>query len=182
MRKLLFIPVAAALLLQASCSNDGCLDNQSAIPLAGIYSSTSGDAITLSGVQIMGVGAPDDSLLVASGAIRQVYLPMRSTASVTRWCFHYTQEGLDDESLNDYISFTYTSEPYFASEECGAMYRYHITAVEHTCNLLDSVVVTDSIITNTDIERIRLYFRTSLPDQGDDETTPETDTPDNTPQ
>ena len=169
MKRILYIAVAAGLLCTAACSNDGCLDNQSSIPLAGVYSSETGNPVSINGIQIMGVGAPNDSLLVASGAVQQVYLPMRSTASTTEWRFHYTQAGIDDESFDDYVSFTYTSQPYFASEECGAMYRYHITDVKYTTNLLDSVVVTDSLITNADIERIRLYFRTYTPEPDPDE-------------
>ena len=174
----IYTAALACALVAASCSTDGCLDNQSSIPLAGIYSSETGAAISISGIQIMGVGAPNDSLLVASGSVQQVYLPMRSTTNTTEWCFHYTQPGIDDEAFNDYIRFTYTSEPYFASEECGAMYRYHITEVEYTTNLLESVEITESLITNTDVERIRLYFRTATPpdpDEGEEET-PDTGT------
>ena len=50
--------------------------------------------------------------------------------------------------------------PYFASEDCGAMYRYNITGVSHTSWLLDSVAVIDSAITNTDFQRIQLYYAT----------------------
>lgn len=176
----IYTAAIACALVAASCSTDGCLDNQNSIPLAGIYSAETGSPVSLSGIQIMGVGAPNDSLLVASGSVQQVYLPMRSTANTTEWCFHYTQPGIDTEAFNDYIRFTYTSEPYFASEECGAMYRYHITEVEYTTNLLESVEITDSLITNTDVERIRLYFRTATPpdpDEGEGEEEGEEETP-----
>ncbi len=171
MKKVLHIIPAAILAAVSGCNTSGCLDNRSAIPLAGIYSSETGEAISVSGVEISGVGAPNDSVLAASGSIGQVYLPMRSTATTTTWCFHYTQEGLDASEMNDTVSFGYTSEPYFASEECGAMYIYNITSVRYTTHLMDSVIVTDSLITNTDIERIKIYFRT--------QTTEEPDTPDN---
>lgn len=154
---------AAAL---SSCNTTGCTDNQSSLPLAGFYSSQTKSAITLQDLDIGGVGAPDDSLLYASGTgLSQAYLPFRSTATSTAYCFHYTQEGLDDAAYNDTISFSYTSEPYFASEECGAMLRYKITKMSHTSHLIDSVIVADSLITNTDIERIRIYFRTSSTEQ-----------------
>lgn len=116
----------------------------------------------------MGVGAPNDSVLVGEGTISQVYLPMRSTASSTAWCFSYTQPGLDDPDFNDTVTFTYSSEPYFASEECGAMYIYNIKSVKYTTHLMDSVVLADSLITNTDIERIKIYFRTVTNDEEED--------------
>lgn len=49
------------------------------------------------------------------------------------------------------------------------MYIYKIKRVEHTTHLLDSVVVVDSTITNTDIERLRFYFRTAESDENNPE-------------
>lgn len=143
------------------CNTSGCTDLQSSIPLAGFYSSASQQAISVNNLEIYGVGAPGDSILYSGGtALREVYLPLRSDFASTSFCFHYTQEGLDDDALNDTITFHYTSEPYFASEECGAMYRYTITRLSYTQHLIDSVAVTDSLVTNTDIERLKIYFRT----------------------
>lgn len=149
-------------LAATACNTSGCLDNQSAIPLAGFYSSSTEKSISLSTLEISGVGVPADSVLVPSGkAVSTVYLPMRPLDTVTAWCLHYTQEGLDAPSFNDTIRFEYVSEPYFASEECGAMYYYHISDIAYTRHLIDRVEVTDSLITNRDIERIHIYFRTS---------------------
>lgn len=162
-----------AIVFAAGCNTTGCLDNQSSIPLAGCYSSSTGSPFALgSSVQIHGVDAPNDSVLSASSAsASRIYLPMRSTADNVRWCLHYTQEGLDDERLNDTITFLYASIPYFASEECGAMYEYRIEECRYTTHLLDSVIVSDSLITNVDMERIKIYFRTQ-------ESTPDTTQPD----
>ena len=41
------------------------------------------------------------------------------------------------------------------------MYNYRITRCTTTYNLIDSVVVADSLITNTDRLRIKIYFRTA---------------------
>lgn len=48
------------------------------------------------------------------------------------------------------------------------MYHYLITSFTYTRHLIDSVAVTDSLITNIDIESIQIFFRTSDPDEGDD--------------
>ncbi len=112
-------------------------------------------------VDISGVGQATDSLLYASGtSLHLVYLPFRSKYNTTSYVFHYTQSGIDSPEYNDTISFAYTSEPYFASEECGAMLTYTITGMTHTRHLIQSVEIVDSLITNTDIERIKIYFRT----------------------
>lgn len=159
--------ISAVIVLAAStagCNTSGCLDNQSSIPLAGFYSSESGAAVALDSLDIGGAGAPDDSLLVKAGtAVSSVYLPLRFRDTSTDFFirYRYPALGLDSPEYDDVISLTYSSEPYFVSEECGAMYRYRITGMSYTTHMIDSVVVTDSLITNTDVERLRIYFKIS---------------------
>lgn len=159
--KILPAGIALAAAAVAACSSDGCLDNRSALPLAACYSSQTDEAVTLRGIAIHGIGAPGDSLLLDSTqSVSQIYLPMRAGKSETSWCLEYGIEGLNDPRFNDTVTFRYTAEPFFVSEECGAMYNYHIHSVSATAHMLDSVVVLDSLITNVDIVRIRLYFPT----------------------
>lgn len=164
---------AAALSLLTACDTSGCLDNQSSIPLAGFYSSQDNpQAIALDSLNIGGIGAPADSLLLSAGeSASAIYLPLRSTASSTAFVINYAYPslGIDSEAFNDTIAIGYDSEPYFASEACGAMYRYRVTSLTHTTHLIDSVAVTDSLITNTDVERLRIYFHVSA--LSDDDTT-----------
>lgn len=168
-----FFVIVVSVLLAAisSCNTSGCLDNQSSIPLAGFYASGTDKGINIGSVmQIHGVGAPGDSLLSPStSSASNIYLPMRNAYPSVSWCLHYIQENISDPAFNDTVTFDYTSHPYFASQECGAMYIYKIKRVEYTRHLIDSVVVVDSTITNTDIERLRFYFRTSATDENTSE-------------
>lgn len=161
-----FLPVIAVTALLAvavaGCNTSGCLDNQNSLPLAGFYDSATGADISLDSLDIGGVGAVNDSLLLEAGqAASSVYLPLRSQKDFTAFFIHYaySAQGLDDPALNDTIGFTYESEPYFASEECGAMYRYKVSRLDYTTHLIDSVVLVDSLITNFDTERLRIYFK-----------------------
>jgi hypothetical protein len=143
-----------------SCNTNGCLDNQNSVPLAGFYSSE-GNAISISALDIYGVGAPNDSLLLSSNqSASQVYLQFRPAYYNVSFCIHYTDEDINYDEFNDTIKFTYTSIPYFASEECGAMYYYKVSNIQHTSHLVDSVVMDNPLVTNTEIENIRIYFRT----------------------
>lgn len=158
------IPMAAAVAIivaAVSCNTAGCYDNQSSIPLAGFYADSSRNEITVDSISIGGVGAPEDSLLLNNATASKVYLPFRADRGATSFYIHYDQEHLSDTSLNDTLTFTYSSEPFFASDECGAMYRYTITSCDYTTHLITSVEVIDPLITNADIERIHIYFRTS---------------------
>ncbi len=157
-----FLVLAFAAAALQACNTTGCLENRNAIPLAGFYSSDSvPKAITLDSVQVMGLGVRNDSLLVEAGTqVSTLYLPMRSTQLSTGWVFSYKWSYLDYTWLNDTIVFEYTSSPRFASEECGVIYDYHILKCTYTTHLIDSVRLTDSLITNIDQERIHIYFRT----------------------
>ena len=149
-----------------SCNTSGCTENRNAVPLAGFFDSTNEAAIQLDSIKVNGVDAPGDTVLSAAGQrISQLYLPMRPTNKSVKWCFAYKWKRLDDPRLNDTITFDYDSEPYFASEECGAYYRYHITRMDYTRHLIDSIAIIDSLITNIDRVYINIYFRVETEEQ-----------------
>lgn len=158
--KLLLLAVGAILLTLTSCNTSGCTDNRSAIPLAEFYSSSSGQVIALDSLQIHGIGAPGDSMLVTPGdKISRVYLPMHATANTTSWCISYKWKNLDFPELNDTISLDYQAEPWFASDDCGVMYRYNVDRCSYTDHLIDSVSIATPLITNLDQVAINIYFR-----------------------
>ena len=162
MRNLLRAVVAGILsIIVYSCSTDGCLENRSSIPLAGFYDGY-GSQITLDSLRVTGIS--DDSIPALSEEgtkANEVYLPMRSTKDNTTWQFAYKWKYLADGTLSDTISFDYTASPYFASDECGVIYRYHINRMRYTTHLIDSIKITDSLITNIDKQQIKIYFRTA---------------------
>lgn len=171
MKSLVYISglLAAGALLTQSCSNVGCTENQNSLPLAGFYAMSTGQAIVPDSITIGGVGAPSDTLLLTlDSRQQQLYLPFRSTSPSTSFYIHYCQKALDYPELNDTLRFDYDAVPYFASEDCGAMYHYRVTRYTYTTHLIDSVGMTDSLITNIDRETIRIFFRTADPDNPDD--------------
>lgn len=172
------VAAAALLACAAGCSSSGCLDNRSAIPRAEFYSSATKKSQSFNGLEIHGVHAPNDSLLIRKiQIVSNFYLPMRSSYSSTEWCIHYVRQGISDIAYNDTILFEYDSQPYFASEDCGAMFNYRITRMHNTTHVLDSVEILDSLITNVDIVRIRIYMPELPPMETDSPSTP--DNPDN---
>lgn len=165
MRKLLTIVFSAILL--AACNSAGCLDNGSTLPLAGFYSSQTGQSVSIDSLQIQGLGAPGDSLLLKpSKGVSKIYMPLRAGVPSTTWVFSYKQGHLANPAYNDTLVFTYETIPYFASEDCGAMYIYRVEGLTHTNHLIDSIKLTDSLFTNVEAERIRIYFRTAQEEPG----------------
>ncbi len=144
-----------------SCNTNGCTDNRSSIPLAEFYSSSTLNGITLDSLEIYGIDATDTIPLLSAGSeASQVYLPMRSTTSTTSWVLAYRWHNLNIAGIKDTLSFDYDAEPWFATDECGAMYRYRINSVNYTTNIIDSVGIVDSLITNIDCVDMKIYFRT----------------------
>lgn len=143
-----------------SCSSSGCIDNQSSIPLAGFYDSKTKKKLKISGINIGGVGV-ETLLLSSSESAAQVYLPLRSTQSSTAFYFNYGTDSITGYQYNDTITFDYESIPYFVSEECGAMYYYKVGKLQSTHLLIDSVKLLEPLITNTDVERVKIYFRSN---------------------
>ncbi len=152
--------LAALIITLSSCNTSGCTDNQSSIPLAGFYSYNTLREISVDSISVGGVGAINDSLLINSASASKVYLPFRANQDSTSYFIRYEAKNLNYPELFDTITFKYKRIPYFASEECGAMYRYSIDKLNYTTHLIDSVGLVDSLITNADIETIRIYFRT----------------------
>lgn len=165
-----------AVIFAVSCTDTGCTDNRSAIPYAGFYILQDGEpkAVSVDSLEIGGIGAPSDSLLIkADASTSALYLPFRFEHTSTAFFIHYASRLLSSPLLNDTISFTYTSSPRFVSEDCGAMFYYHIDEMTYTRHLIDSIAITDSLITNFDTERIRIFFRAATDEDDDDGDTEE---------
>ena len=154
----------------AGCSNSTCSDNHSALPLMGFYSAANGEKVSLDSLEIGGVDAPEDSLLVHSGQnVNQLYLPFRNSTSTSFYIhYDYKEQGLDNPDFNDTITFRYVTEPFFASADCGAMYQYRVQEIKYTRHLIDQVVVMDSLVNNIERERFLVYFRISQQEENPD--------------
>lgn len=67
-------------------------------------------------------------------------------------------------AVEDTLRFKYERIPYFVSDDCGAMFRYKVVEFTATRNMIDSIALLDSVITNVDRRTIAIYFKTSKPD------------------
>lgn len=163
--RLLPVVLATGLWLGA-CSTDECLDNKNSLPKAGFYASdslastASPTAVALDSVSVYGIGAPGDSILHDSvSGLSSTYLPFQIDADRTRFVIKYLQKQLSRHGIADTITFNYTMTPYFVSAACGVVYNYDIESVTTTHWCIDSVVCPLGVITNEDIENIKIYFR-----------------------
>jgi hypothetical protein len=159
MKRLLPIAIALAALLQlAACGDNSCYDNGSSLPLATCYVGRSQQTVT--GLTIMGIGAPGDSLIADSDALDEVYLPLRASVGntsyvISRWVGAGTPMA---QQLHDTLTLSYEPIIFFHSEECGAMYNFNIHGLSCTTHGIDSVVLLNSLITNSRMPSLRIHF------------------------
>ena len=60
------------------CNTAGCTDNHSALPMMGFYNMATQSPVILDSLELGGVGAPDDSLLIKSGSsVQWLYFLLR---------------------------------------------------------------------------------------------------------
>lgn len=141
-------------MMLAACSNEGCLNNRNSIPMAGFYALNNEQSLSVSGLAIYGIGSPGDSLLLDSTrSNHQVYLPLRGEVPSTSFVFA-------SGPITDTVTLSYNSWPYFDGEDCGAMWRYELTGIKYQRNLIDSILITDSLITNIERERLMIFLKT----------------------
>ena len=156
---------ACALLISA-CNSRGCLENRNSLPLAGFYNAYTEKPLALDSVEVIGLGMPAEQPLYSVGERpTTAYLPMRSTQNSTSWLFKYRKKALDFDANVDTLSFVYESTPYFASSDCGVIYKYLITEMTCTDHIIERVEIVDSLITNVDIQRIKIFFRVDEEEQ-----------------
>ena len=158
MKFLLPIVLVLAALYLTACNDDSCYDNGSSLPLAAFYLGNSQQTIT--GLTIMGIGAPGDSLLANSSALKEVYLPLRASVGTTRYAIsRWVGAGTPmAQQLHDTLTLDYEPIAYFHSAECGAMYNFNLHDVRCTINGIDSVVVITPLVTNSRTPALRIYF------------------------
>lgn len=158
MRSLLHIALAAVVLCLTACSDNSCYDNGSSLPLATCYMGGSQQSIT--GLTIMGIGAPGDSLLADSSSLSEFYLPLRAgvgstSFAISRWVGVGTPMA---QQLHDTLTFDYEPVVFFHSEECGAMYNFDIHRVNCTTHGIDSVELLTTLITSSPVSSLRIHF------------------------
>lgn len=144
-------------LLVTACGDNTCYENGSSLPLAKLYLGRTQQ--TISGLTIMGIGAPGDSLLEDSSSLSEVYLPLRASVSTTsykisRWVSNQSFRSW----VSDTLTFDYKPIEYFHSIECGTMFNFDINGVVCTLHGIDSVVMLTTTITNSPTPALRIYF------------------------
>ena len=163
---LLMLIMAGGMII--GCSTSECYDNQNSLPLAGFYSSQEVPAaISLDSISIIGIGAPGDSILQDSvRSLSETYLPFRIDQNSTTYAIYYLAGLPGIYRIHDDITFNYDIVPMFVSSACGTVYYYKMNSIIYTNNFIDSVKCPKGVITNENIENLKIYFRVAVDENG----------------
>ena len=140
LRNILLALSIGVIMWMASCSNNGCEENSSSLPLAGFYSSQTKTSIAIDSLTVYGIGSPGDSAIIRNqSSTKQVYLPFDVDADCSRFVIQYNQQDL--EGITDTVTVSYDRVPFFYSKDCGAFYVFDVTDYSVSHNLIDSIQV-----------------------------------------
>ncbi|MDD7342877.1 MAG: DUF6452 family protein [Bacteroidales bacterium] len=156
---LLAATLLAATAALAACSSDGCTDNGSSLPLAAFYTSGSTQSLSVPNLTVRGIGAPGDSALLSAETVSQVYLPLRPSCDSTSFVLNYGSQSTTEARTTDTLTLRYRAVPAFVSQECGAMYVFEVGSWSATAHGIDSVAISDPVITNANRIAIKIYMR-----------------------
>lgn len=118
-----------------------------ALVRATIWNSST-EAELSSKVSIHGIGY--DNYWVKDSTIQKILLPLSPT-DTSNYVFSF-------DSYTDTIIFIHTKKLKYESMETGLYYEYQLKSVDYTKNRLDSVEITDSLVTTIWNENIKLYL------------------------
>ena len=96
LRNILLALSIGGIMWMASCSNNGCEENASSLPLAGLSSSQTKTAMAIDSLTVYGIGSPGDSAIIRNqSSTNEVYMPFHVDADCSRFVIHYKQQDLD---------------------------------------------------------------------------------------
>lgn len=123
-------------------------DPPQALLKASIMDSPNQRVIT-SNVSLIGEGI--DSLLYNESSISEILFPL-SINDTTIFLVSF-------DSVEDTITFFHQTAQEYASMETGFYYEYKLDSIYSTQNRIDSIAITDSLVTKNWHENIKIYLR-----------------------
>ncbi len=108
----------------------------------------------LDSADVWGIGHEDSILTSGKSSFSMINLPLDPNRDSCRFVFRY-------HNLSDTLLFSYNRKMRLLSYECGYIMEYIILQAEYTHNQIDSIAITDSLVTNTtdkNAENIKIYL------------------------
>lgn len=118
------------------------------------FMNSSTKAAVSQNVTVWGVG--QEYLWVKDSLLQKILLPLSSNDT--------TSFAISFDSKIDTITFIHQTMQKYASMESGFYFEYKLQSIDYTNNRIDSILITDSLVTKKWNENIKLYLTPSATD------------------
>jgi hypothetical protein len=159
MKSKIFILLVIIIPLLFSCKDTPCDVNTISKLQIGVYNLVNKAAAhALDTVTIFGVGKSADSLYKDSSSTI-IYLPLSMNGNSSSFVINsIIKRNGTYETLTDTVTLNYTRHLQLISKECGFATIFNITNVSFTKHYFDSLSVTNTTVTTSYGENIRIFF------------------------
>jgi hypothetical protein len=106
-------------------------------------------------------GFQNDSIInTDTTGISDISLPLSNLADSCTFIFTYTLvlDTITTLYSEDTLHFYFSRELTYLSPACGFMYNYYLNEIQHTHNLIDSVLIINPYVSTLDEENIKILF------------------------
>lgn len=143
----------AACSTNTQCGDDLTVDMETTIYERTYNVTTKVYAYTQFAVDSLWLHALDnDSLLYNKSTSKNtITFPLKNSAQQTDYVIRF------NDTTDTLSVFYQNNDQYYISLECGCIVSHTITDVTTTGHFIDSLAIINPIITNTDVENLRLY-------------------------
>lgn len=161
------LPVVAAAVGLAGCTNIECpLDNIVEMT-CGLYNAESGNRMKLDATLSVSTGGRKDTLLLNQATdLEAFFLPLKQGEPVDTFLLNFSNA---EQQATDTLFVVHANSPHFESLDCPSSVFHHIQEVRWTSHALrlmpvtiDSVAVARRLVDYENIENIRLFLRTTV--------------------
>ena len=142
-----------------SCEEKDCTQNLNNPAGIGFYThvNSSETDTVLSLLSVYGESKRDSFLYDSVANVSSLTVPLDPGKDFSRFIFEY-------DSISDTLQINYKRELTFISHACGFTTDYTVEGINSSNNRLDSVIVTNQIITrNQNEEHVKIYFSPADP-------------------
>jgi hypothetical protein len=147
MKRLIYL--IFVLIAVAACKEVFVPPPQSLLQASFLNSTSETETALTSTVTVHGIG--QDSLLYDNSSVAQISLPLTSGDTI--------QYVISFDSSIDTVTFVHKTSQFYDSMETGFYYEYKLKSATSTHLRIDSLAISDSLVTTKWHENIKLYIR-----------------------
>jgi len=148
--KYLGLILLISVFLWACTEEETCRESTDAYLQAAFYKAGTTNTFQVDTLTIKGLGM--DSLLYNRKIkVSSIALPLNQNKSITSFVFK-------SNNIQDTVTVIHSNTEYFLSFACGCMTTHKIDTVITTRNFINSVVIKQYDITNSDVKHLQIYF------------------------